>query len=138
MSMIIWLGLVIYLTMYFQRNMTKNQEKIISATTYFEEIVVDGKKKKIQKTKCPTCGNKEMDYQLVNSSATTIKHGNGKISTTSISSSKHAICNKCGNSFQVIRRTTPITNGIFAFFLSGIICSIGLMVFSVLLMLFGI
>lgn len=134
----IWIGAIIYFTIYFKRNMTRNQQKQIDSTIFTDEIIVDGQKKKIQRIKCPNCGNAELNYQMVNSGAVTRSYNKGKLSTTSVSSSKHAICNKCGTSFQVIRRTTPFINGIFAFFLSGILCSIGLMVISVIMLFLGI
>ena len=138
MGLYVWIGAIIYFTIYFKRNMTKNQQRQIDSTIFIDEIIVDGKKKKIQRIKCPNCGNKELSYQMVNSGAVTRSYKNGKLSTTSVSSSKYALCNKCGTSFQVIQRTTPFINGIFAFFLSGILCCIGLIVISVIMMFLGI
>lgn len=138
MMFYIWIGAVICLTIYFKGNMTRNQQKQIDSTIFIDEKIVDGKKKKIQRIKCPNCGNKELNYQMVNSGAVTRSYKNGKLSATSVSSSKHALCNKCGTSFQVIRRTTPFINGVFAFLFSCIVCSVGEIAIGLILSLFGI
>lgn len=108
MYFIIWLVCVIYLANYFQKRMNRNQEKIISETTYLDEVVVDGKKKTIQRDKCPNCGNKKMHYKGARQ--------------TAVYEYKFAVCNKCGTSFRVMHKPTTTSNGIFAFFLSLIIC----------------
>lgn len=136
MWLIIWFVITICVAIYFQRNMTKNQQNQINSTIYLDETLVQGKK--ISRIKCPNCGNTELGYQMVNSGAVTRKVWKGNISTTSISSSKYAICSKCGTSFRVIRRTTPIINGIFAFLLSSIVCSIMQLIVIFVLSLLGI
>lgn len=138
----IWIGAIIYFTIYFKRNMTNNQKKKIESTTYVEEMVVDGKKKKVIKIKCPTCGNKELGYQMTNSGALTrtYKNKNRKreLSATSISNMQYTICDKCGTSFSALRSATPFINGIREFPLSAIVCSIGELIIVFVFSLIGI
>lgn len=105
----IWLVAIISFTFYFKNNMTKKQKRQIESTTFVDEVIVDGKKKRIIKDKCPKCGNKKMHYK-----------GARK---TAVYEYKFAVCDECGTSFRVMHEPSK-TNGIFAFFFSFSLCTI--------------
>ncbi|MCI8795271.1 MAG: hypothetical protein HFG89_00225 [Dorea sp.] len=138
MWFIVWTIITVFVASHFQKNMTKSQQDRINSTTYIDEVVVDGKKKKIRRDKCPTCGNRDIGYQMVNSRAATVKHGDGKVSTTNISSYKQAICSKCGTSFAVIRETTPGLNWFKSLIISFFLCKILELIVLLLMMFLGI
>lgn len=114
----IWIGAVICLTIYFKGNMTRNDKKHMAETTYVDEVVVDGKEKKIIKDKCPNCGNRKLHYK-----------GARK---TAVYEYKFAVCNKCGTSFRVQHRPSS-ANGILAFIFSFIFCTFMAVVIFVLI-----
>ncbi len=124
MYFIIWLICVVCLASYFQKRMNRNQEKKISETTYLDEIIVDGKKKTIQRDKCPNCGNKKMQYKGARQ--------------TAVYEYKFAVCNKCGTSFRVTHKPTSTSNGIFAFFLSFVICTFVVVIALIVIAIIGV
>lgn len=129
--MFLFLAFVV-LAVLFTFCLTSSQKNKIMSTTYFDKVLVDGKTRTLQKFKCPSCGNKDLNYQMASSSATTIKHGSGKISTTSISNAKYAVCNKCGTSFQTMRKPTPVANFFASFFLTLFIFGIGSILYGII------
>lgn len=93
----------------------------LEKTTYVEKINLDGQIHEIRKFKCPNCGNKELNYQIVGEVGYTSRAFNN-LAVTSMRNSKHAICPKCGTSFKTkeykrVRKTTYCT---LTFFLGGI------------------
>lgn len=128
----LWILFFVGLNVFFTWLFTNSQKDTIRKTTYFEKIVVDGKSRTLQKFKCPSCGNKNLNYQIASGSASTFHSNNGRFSSTNIHNIKYAVCNKCGTSFKTIRKTTPIINFLLAFMLSWIFLVIGLFVNAII------
>lgn len=128
-----WFLLFVGLTIFFTWALISSQKEKIKNTIYYEKIIVDRKSRTLQKFKCPSCGNKELDYQISGNSASTIYSKNGRVSTTAINNAKYAICKKCGTSFQTIRKTTPVVNFIVSFAVSLLLCAVGLVIYTIIL-----
>lgn len=131
-AMAIWFAIILGVAISLAYLITKGQKENIRKSTYLETINVDGITKTVQKPKCPVCGNKILDYQIVNTVVGAHKVTNN-VNTIHSVNVKHAICNKCSNSFKVVTRTTPISNFIISFLLSVLICSVGLIIISILM-----
>lgn len=129
--MAIVFGIVIILTVIIAKSMTYNQEKAINSCTCIEEIEVDGGKRKIQKPKCPVCGNRELDYQIVSNPDSALKVSKNVTTIHSVAN-KYAVCKKCGNSFKVLSHTTPVANCIAAFIVSSIIVAVGVIILALI------
>ncbi len=110
-TFLVILAVAIAITLF----LNKSQKIEISETTYYDTDETGTRT--VQKIRCPACGNKDMNFQMVGNIGVTYQHTKN-ISTTGIYNKQHAICNKCGHHFDVIRKTTPVIN-----FLVGIACA---------------
>ncbi|MCM1121847.1 MAG: TM2 domain-containing protein [Eubacterium sp.] len=72
----------------------------LEKTTYVEKVNADGKVYEIRKFKCPKCGNKDLNYQVVGEGAYTSSKTFFNLYMTGIINATHAICPKCGTSFK--------------------------------------
>jgi len=97
--------------------LARRQQKIINSYTYYE-VLDNGMK--IPKIQCPKCGNKAVDFQLVNSSAGSFQTSK-RTSSAVINNAKHAICPNCSCSFQVAYKVNRFGTFIAGIFLSLIL-----------------
>lgn len=104
-------GVILFLFLYHSLNDSQRQQ--MKKTMYSEKTTIDGVPRTVQKLKCPHCGNKNLDIQLLDS-PTLVHATTKKTSTVYSSTSKRAVCNKCGASFDVVTKVTPFSNFIVA------------------------
>mgnify|MGYP005787821507 CR=1 FL=1 len=129
--MIIWFLAIVILTILISKSWINSQKENILKHLYSEEIVSDGEKKTIVKFKCPSCGNKELNYQIV--STPSVAHNTTKNLTTVYSSaSKYVICPKCGTSFLASTHPNTISIILFSFVISVVIASVGLIIIAII------
>ncbi len=93
----------IFTTRAAKNKICKNYAEAYKKSTYLDEVEVDGVKTMISKPKCPRCGNKEIQYQIVSTMAKKRKN----LSGTRIYNTERAICTKCGHNFTPMSSSNP-------------------------------
>lgn len=84
-TFLVILAIAIAITLF----LNKSQKIEISETTYYDTDETGTRT--VQKIRCPACGNKDMDYQMIGNMAATYQYTKN-FSATGIQNKQHAIC----------------------------------------------
>nr|DAM40559.1 MAG TPA: nucleic-acid-binding protein [Caudoviricetes sp.] len=117
----IWIIIAIAVFIFLNYLFDNQQKQQIKETIYTENVMVDGVPRTVQKLKCPHCGNTDLGIQLTES-PDFVHMTTRKTATVYSHTNKRAVCNKCGTSFDVVKRVTPVMNFFISLLITPLIC----------------